>query len=106
MKMNIVKDVSEIEKIVDWRKKLSYGGLKILNTPWAKNKNTGERDIKNLAVFVEVYLKETPNNKMYWLISDVEVKEIFNMYYEIKRRNMDIDNEGKKFVEENGDSCE
>jgi len=92
--MEIIKNNQEIEKIVDWKRRLRFNSVKALNTPWARDKY-GRGDTVNLALFIE--LKDNEGESYYWLISEAELGKLNKSFDEVKSFNLMHNSQGREF---------
>lgn len=94
--MEIITSLGEINGIVN-SERLKFGGFRVFNTPWAKDKH-GNRDIVNVALFVE--LVNERGIKHYWLISEDEVEGVNRNFSEVKSYNMRYNHQGKEYKDQ------
>ncbi len=95
--MKIIKDEEEIKRIIEWNKRVVVKNFKVFNTPWAKDKTTGERDTENLALFIEFEDKNTKTNNSFWLISEKEFWKLKENFEKISSHNREFDSRAKRY---------
>jgi len=98
--MKKIENKEEIEKIIEYNKRIKIKELFALNTPWAKDEK-GERDTTNLALFVEFVDRKTGEEfGGYWLVSEPELKQLLDDFLEVSLHNRNYNNKGLRYKKE------